>query len=36
MANQYSVLPSASVSTCWLPMVRSVTVLPPAAAGALL
>src|SRR6476646_2188645 len=37
MANQYSVLPWASVSTCCPPMVFAVTVLPPAAAaGALL
>jgi hypothetical protein len=29
-------MPLESTSTCWLPMVFSVTVLPPAAAGALL
>ena len=37
MANQYRVMPWESTSTCWLPMVFSVTVFPPAApAGALL
>jgi hypothetical protein len=36
MANQYRVMPWESTSTCWLPMVFAVTVLPPAAAGALL
>src|SRR5437588_12599339 len=32
MANQYKVMPLESTTTCWLPMVFSVTVLPPAAA----
>src|SRR4029079_14384106 len=36
MAKQYRVMPLESTSTCWLPMVFAVTVLPPAAAGALL
>src|SRR6266480_2829583 len=36
MANQYRVMPLESTTTCWLPMVFSVTVLPPAAALLLL
>src|SRR3984893_16599136 len=36
MANQYRVMPLESTRTCWLPMVFSVTVLPPAAADAAL
>src|SRR6266566_3692730 len=36
MANQYRVMPLESTTTCWLPMVFSVTVLPLAEAGAAL
>src|SRR5690349_18583758 len=36
MANQYRVMPWESTSTCWLPMVFSETVFPPAAAALLL
>ena len=32
MAYHYKVMPLESTTTCWLPMVFSVTVLPPAAA----
>jgi hypothetical protein len=33
-ANQYRVLPAESVTTCWVPMVLTVRLVPPALAAA--